>query len=293
MKQKSYSLIDDFNDFDDKEHISLPKSTANIIKELELGTFLYDTFNLSTVDQSKSTELISFLSINIDNDKLPQIGINKKDLFCTIRIYAFEDEWYEVNVIIYKNGLKGTFAETAYLCDQVHGIIDLLKDLKEINTQALNVLTNEKINRIKLFEEYSQLYQEIDKTEWRYNFSGGYGLNYNGEPDFTRTFLGNYEDFTQKEINTLKEFFYTWWITGPHGKLLSDYKDYKGLNIINIHKTKEKMKLNNGFSGYSIGKCADEWYYLYNKNDNRYFKCDSFEGLIKCITSTDFYNHLN
>ncbi len=61
MKQKSYSLIDDFNDFDDKKHISLPKSTANIIKELELGTFLYDTFNLSTVDQSKSKELISFL----------------------------------------------------------------------------------------------------------------------------------------------------------------------------------------------------------------------------------------
>jgi len=130
MKQKSYSLIDDFNDFDDKKHISLTKSTANIIKELELGTFLYDTFNL--VDQSKSKELISFLSINIDNDKLPQIGINRKDLFCTIRI------------------------------------------------------------------------------------------------------------------------------------------------VINISKSYYK--------GFSIGKCADEWYYLFNKRSIRYFKCDSFEGLTKCIT---------
>lgn len=276
MKQKSYSLIDDFNDFDDKEHISLPKSTANIIKELELGTFLYDKFplHLSTVDQSKSKELISFLSINIDNDKLPQIGINRKDLFCTIRIYAFEDEWYEVDVIIYKNGLKGTFAETAYLCDQVHGIIDLLKDLKEINTKPLtsNVLTNEKINRIKLFEEYNQLFQEIDKDDWNDKFGGGlYGANFDNGNAY-------YDDFNSKEIDTIKELFKRWYITGPYGNDINNYFYNKGLNVININKS--------GYvhTGFSIGKCADEWYYLFNKTSIRYFKCDSFEGLTKCIT---------
>ena len=121
---------------------------------------------------------------------------------------------------------------------------------------------------IKLFEEYNSYYKEIDEDEYLQIYK--------------------YIPFTEKELSILKNLF----------KIAFRYYDKK----VSYIDEKDYLKVKEGcseccviyfgslssFSGsILISKLDDEWFMLtihvlWSKGLT-YYKCDQFEGLLKCI----------
>ncbi len=115
---------------------------------------------------------------------------------------------------------------------------------------------------IKLFEEYNQYYQEIDRRE--------YCLN--RDDDERRDFFNREEYMILSKIDGI------------------DFVD-----VIYVDSDIDFMQIKGGKNQFSIIKCKDEWYYTeiwlnYSRPGRsfRYYKCDQWEGLLKLIE--DFYD---
>jgi glucan-binding YG repeat protein len=118
---------------------------------------------------------------------------------------------------------------------------------------------------IKLFEEYSQYYTEIDEDEMN-------SLEKSGDVDFTK-------DEVTKIKSNLTPKLKTWIVDGNYIEInfFPKSDDHAGINWIIINKIK------------------DEWfyvtlnlYYFYkngavNYNSDEYYKCDQFDGLLQFI----------
>lgn len=50
-----------------------------------------------------------------------------------------------------------------------------------------------------------------------------------------------------------------------------------GLVVINVSITDSDKY------GFSFSKLVDEWYYLYDKYEDKYYKCDTFDGMLECL----------
>ncbi len=130
---------------------------------------------------------------------------------------------------------------------------------------------------LKLYEELGNevLFSEITQDEW------------NGK--FILRVDYNYEDFSHSEIKGLKEYFEGWDVVGPYGNSLKNYPNWDGVYTLNFaHPVRVKQK-NDG--GFGIIKSIDEWYYVgdfQNRRSYKYYKCDTFDGLMQCLNHCRF-----
>ena len=116
--------------------------------------------------------------------------------------------------------------------------------------------------RIKLFEEYLtenvDFFNKIDSVEW-------------GDKYWRISSLDDEESFTNKELNQIRQHFKSWVIENNRRPFMRSL----------YHKGQSNM-------AFRIMKTGDEWYYVSDmcngvESDNRYYKCDQIEGLIRCL----------
>lgn len=126
--------------------------------------------------------------------------------------------------------------------------------------------------RIKLFENYSpdgeRLFHEISRDEWSDQFDSKDAL----ELDY----------FSSSEANFFLEYFRDWLTYGSYGISLSYYKKLPHQHpdmtkVINVSRDSMDGQ------GFFIGKLPDEWYYVYNRYRYKFYKCDTFDGVIDCM----------
>ena len=131
---------------------------------------------------------------------------------------------------------------------------------------------------IKLFEEYNQYYIKISQEE--YNMSTIYHPaqedEYEDDELFNKNDMNflqkNWIDFTQSEISTLHD--------------LMPKSSYKINPYTNGDRRipKASIEYKDELNRIIIIKMIDEWYYVnYRGAKNSHYKCDQFEGLLKCI----------
>ncbi len=119
---------------------------------------------------------------------------------------------------------------------------------------------------LKLFEDHNDdLYEQISQEEW--NKSVGYD-------DETGV---KFESFIKKEVilitDTLVEMGY-YYENIFDDDIFDDDKSIKdGVNVLNL--------LSEG--GLSITKISDEWFFIFDRLEFNFYKCDDIEGLLKCL----------
>lgn len=131
---------------------------------------------------------------------------------------------------------------------------------------------------IKLFENYSEPYQEITRDEYNHFTIGEGNPNYeyyDEDDDYSwwddvQFIDDNWTAFDDKEIQMVRE-------------LLPDVKAETLLST-----DVQGARLDSKESGIIMIKLKDEWYYVMmdmsdQEEDNKFFKCDQFEGLIQLI----------
>lgn len=171
-----------------------------------------------------------------------------------VDIYQYEDEWFEVEI---SNG-------KIYWCDQVEGLIKLIKDLSSINE--------------------SQTFHQMNDDEVNYV--------YYKDADMDSGFLNVPEDFTNDEFEYLRSNYNN-----------VSYADVDNRSIISINSNRKKLSPKIGDFFINIEKFEDEWYiiyYGYVTNGNIYrgsevvrdlmwnykwYKCDQWDGLIDCLNT--------
>lgn len=131
---------------------------------------------------------------------------------------------------------------------------------------------------LKLFEDYSKPYQEITREEYNLLTIG------DGDPDYeyydeeqdsswwddVEFIDDNWTAFTPKEVEMVKQ-------------LLPDVQA-KTLLSTDV----QGARLDSKQSGVIMIKLKDEWYYVMmdmsdQEEDDQFFKCDQFEGLLQLI----------
>lgn len=120
---------------------------------------------------------------------------------------------------------------------------------------------------LKSFENYKLPYQEITSDEYNTATIGD-------EPSDELDFIGeHWENFTKKEIDELRKCLH-----GDNIKFeFIDSPHFPNVNMARLDYDKSV-----------IIKLKDEWYYVIldmsdQEQDDTYFKCDQFSGLIKLI----------
>lgn len=126
----------------------------------------------------------------------------------------------------------------------------------------------------KLFES-NLSYQEITSEEYDELTTGVNNPEYDDYPnlgyyDESRFNEDNWIPFTQQELKKIQE-------------LLPD-ADY----CKRIKTNRNKARIDSEISGLIMVKLKDDWYYVNmdmsdQEQDNLYFECDQFDGLIKLI----------
>ena len=110
---------------------------------------------------------------------------------------------------------------------------------------------------LKVFEEYNdKLYHEITEGEW----NEAVGFDSGDEMGF--------EKFTESEINDIR--------------MLLDKRADISINERHAYIINIDISSPSG-DGWSFTKIRDEWYYVADKNEFLFYKCDTFEGLINYI----------
>lgn len=127
--------------------------------------------------------------------------------------------------------------------------------------------------KIKLFENFDKLYHEIDVEEWE-KFAGDDNITSSGA-DFWNG-PKKLDGFTKVEIEKLKSLFGQG-LRGNHMMELDKWIRYCNQNLNGLVSS---LMLN---SEFSVRKLDDEWYYVYDQLSYRFYKCDTFEGLIQCL----------
>ena len=135
------------------------------------------------------------------------------------------------------------------------------------------------MKHIKIFESHNVYYKQIDEDEYNLSISGtSGGYNNEDESDMARNFTkANWLNFTEEELDDIKNILFGY-----------KYTIYES-GAIDIVRNQYKANM----KYFYMAKLIDEWYYLSyfginadnKKEDSLLFKCDQFEGLLKCITS--------
>ena len=125
--------------------------------------------------------------------------------------------------------------------------------------------------KINLFESFNKLYHEIEVEEW-VKFAGDdnivSGTDWNGPKKL--------DGFTKMEIEKLKSLFGQG-LRGNHMMEIDKWIRYCNKNCNGLVSS---LMMN---SQFAVRKLDDEWYYVYDQLSYRFYKCDTFEGLIQCL----------
>lgn len=211
-------------------------------------------------------------SFNLDGNIFVTIIFNE----ILLTIYAYEDEWFRVDFIDIKASHP---CKITYSCDQLEGLINLLKDTQK---------KHESFGRIVYYTESNNnenlpLYKNLSGEEWAEAGLGKF-LEENAE---------NGDKFTKYEwekIKTRLTYF------GHNSKrcraVPPDHRDVFTI-IINqlstIHNGGSCLSYNlmvryNPYGRITIFKLKDEWFYVLLDvpyiEGNYYYKCDSIDGVI-------------
>ena len=142
---------------------------------------------------------------------------------------------------------------------------------------------------IKIFEDFNEYYSEISQTEW--------------------TDMIRYTTYTwdKSEINKI-ESLYDDSVKVIETDSISHRFDEYPPNSLLVLKSKKSLigrivpKKFSNFWESVIGKVViykmmDDWFAVWSHGDQKYYKCDQFDGLVKCLkdiglklisTGTDF-----
>ena len=103
---------------------------------------------------------------------------------------------------------------------------------------------------IKLFEEYSEYYQEISKIQYD-------------------SIIGNDKFVNLYNIITLLEKYFL--------NLKFNKNHMNRMATIDVYYERNEKYL------FDIIESEDEWFYISTYYEGKFYKCDQFEGLIECI----------
>jgi rubrerythrin len=115
------------------------------------------------------------------------------------------------------------------------------------------------MKHLKIFEE---LYHQIAEPEW--NEAVGFD---SGE---------EFEDFTKREEVEIRKLLRK----NVRVDIVTIQLQKKPANALNIDLGDPIINVFSG-EGYSITKLKDEWYYVYDKDNFLFYKCDTFEAAAK------------
>lgn len=198
--------------------------------------------------------------------------------FISLNIFKAEDDWFfaqlDVDTITIDN-------EHYYKCDQLSGVIDMLSDWDIVKKDGSNFIqrifkkfkSNESSSYTKLNDK---LYQELDEV--------------NVDEDIT---LFD-KEVAEKLIQQLNDIFKNKKIATiemtPNEKLFPrDEADDREYNSILIELFKNAENRAAGLVDYMavISYFGDEYFFVdiwrLDRNSNKYFNCDTIEGVIQCI----------
>lgn len=125
--------------------------------------------------------------------------------------------------------------------------------------------------KIKLFENFDKLYHQIEVDEYE-EFAGD--DNIAGK----NLWMGpkKLDGFTKIEIEKLKSLFGQG-LTGNHNIEINKWVNFCDKNCNGMVSS---LKIHHDFA---IRKLYDEWYYVYDEKNYKFYKCDTFDGLIQCL----------
>ena len=129
---------------------------------------------------------------------------------------------------------------------------------------------------IKLFEQYNQYYQEISEVEY-----DGKLFPYPEFPPDPRSRPENQDDFDDNEIKILKNLYDVEVQYSSH----NNYIELRNPIYDNEYPKDLQIKMREHKIGivYFLNKLTDEWYLVCDSFNGKYYKCDQFEGLLKCL----------
>lgn len=134
---------------------------------------------------------------------------------------------------------------------------------------------------LKYFES-SNYYKELNDNEYRIKLNGL-------TPDFDEEYYDEeYYDTDDTEYLSIKEYRENNWVPFTD-KEVDEICDELEIDIseMNINDYNQMIFHNIGYQDQAyMTKLKDEWYYLaisYYDQDNVYYECDQFDGLLKTI----------
>ena len=139
---------------------------------------------------------------------------------------------------------------------------------------------------LKLFENHNQYYQEISEEE--FDESTGFDIEYGEGTTWDPSFIKeNWIDFTNGELNSIKKLL-------PDENIINRYEysdwddnlNYTRAMVINHTNPKFIPEDDaNNWRGtiFIIIKLKDEWFYIFNWDESKKYKCDQFTGLLEYI----------
>ncbi len=95
-------------------------------------------------------------------------------------------------------------------------------------------------------------------------------------PDWVAYLRATWMNFTPSELNDLAVF-------GPVTYPFGYYTSTPSPERLAVHQA-ERIASFAEICGRKVFKLIDEWYYVYQSSQT-YYRCDTFEGLIQCLTT--------
>ena len=204
-------------------------------------------------------------SFNLDGNIFVTIIFNE----ILLTIYAYEDEWFRVDFIDIKASHP---CRITYSCDQLEGLINLLKDTQK---------KHESFGRIVYYTESNNnenlpLYKNLSREEWAE--SGLYKKS-------SKENVEKGDKFTKYEWEKIKTHL-TYF--GHNSKRCIDVFTIMINQLSTIHNGGSCLSYNlmvryNHYGRITIFKCKDEWFYVLLDVpyiEDCYYKCDSIDGVI-------------
>ena len=216
--------------------------------------------------QPPTMDLTRKYSISFRGNKVPSLSDGK------IEISKYEDDWFYV---IFVESSRAVKYVKYYKCDQFDGLMDFLNtNIKSV----FNLSFMESYNERKI--DSHSYYSTIPESEYdnMIGFDGEYGYGYDLE------FVdNNYVKFTDIELERIRILINKCRVdrgltpspVSINKLVIFGSRTSRYIEV--VFRIDDKMPSHTMY----ITKLKDEWYYLII--GGIFYRCDQFEGLLKCI----------
>jgi hypothetical protein len=219
-----------------------------------------------------------YIKPKLDYKFFPNLRLKNPTTYVSnLIIFKLKDEWYIVFRLDY-DSKENHWKKSMYKCDQFDGLIDCLEMIKQ---------QDEFYKVRKIDEAFNQegYYQEIQEEEYK---SKVYNKVQADEDEYWNYDSEDIESFRKSEIEYLTNAF-----EDEEWKI---YKDIPG----NLRRPgyeqlpDESLVIIDRYTSFevpiiSITKLKDEWIYIYDINNQWYFKCDQLDGAFACLKKLKEY----